>query len=420
MPTNGSLKTYGESLLDLAWSLWSELGVSSLARRHPHWVVDPEELLLFTAWLADRDARLREECIDWCIRFGDVLSVDRLKNLLDENDDASRVPFSQLSYLVRKHKGPKLPFPATTTRSFKPSGKSRRPDVTRASNLGLRMRKLFGVSAKAEIITRLLVEPARVYTVTELADVGLGFARITVSKALDDLVDARAVHVDRSRRGHQFRLETPPGLVESLDLSVAWRPSWDLLFRLLRVGDDILSRPDRRDARVAMMDQAEDESILAPLVGGLLLETMELDYFDLPNQGATVGAGGGVAVGLRNPVGAGSERGRLFVGSRREATAHWLSTVASALAAGIYPGRLPESALSSDEFALYRVLRSLRSRASSATGHRPEYGSDQTLRLIVKRSPKSLSEIRLLADQRVRIDPALGKAYLKAVKNSAK
>jgi len=56
--------THGETLdsqlLDLAWSLWTELGVAGHQRKHRQCVILPEELILLTAAIAEEDPRLRE------------------------------------------------------------------------------------------------------------------------------------------------------------------------------------------------------------------------------------------------------------------------------------------------------------------------------------------------------------------------
>ncbi len=70
------------ALTSLAWSLWAELGVSGWSRHHKHWLVDPEPLVVFTAWLGDTDARLRDEATDWCIQFGSWLSATRLSSIV--------------------------------------------------------------------------------------------------------------------------------------------------------------------------------------------------------------------------------------------------------------------------------------------------------------------------------------------------
>ena len=66
--------------LDLAWSLWTELGVSGQRRRHSEVGVDLEPLIVATAYLSRFDARLRDESLDWCVLNVSYVSSDRLRN----------------------------------------------------------------------------------------------------------------------------------------------------------------------------------------------------------------------------------------------------------------------------------------------------------------------------------------------------
>src|SRR5438128_8988025 len=67
MSKTSSSEQIREHILDLVWSLWAELGVSSWIRRHQQWAIDPEPLILFTVQIGDADRRLRDEALDWCI-----------------------------------------------------------------------------------------------------------------------------------------------------------------------------------------------------------------------------------------------------------------------------------------------------------------------------------------------------------------
>ena len=65
-------------LLDLTWSLWTELGVLGVKRHHQHCLIAPEELILLTALIAELDPRLRDESLDWCSQYHHLISISRL------------------------------------------------------------------------------------------------------------------------------------------------------------------------------------------------------------------------------------------------------------------------------------------------------------------------------------------------------
>src|SRR5580700_10337414 len=68
--------------LELAWSLWAELGVSGWRRHHENVAIDLVPLIIATASLGQMDARLLEESLDWCVANTRFVSSVRLRNLL--------------------------------------------------------------------------------------------------------------------------------------------------------------------------------------------------------------------------------------------------------------------------------------------------------------------------------------------------
>lgn len=92
MPTDASQAGFEQlrsSALDLAWSLWAELGVSSWHRRHTDWSVELEPLIIFTALVAQHDPRLLREAVDWCVKNDRFISLVQLRNIVI----AQRLPF---------------------------------------------------------------------------------------------------------------------------------------------------------------------------------------------------------------------------------------------------------------------------------------------------------------------------------------
>src|SRR5439155_306022 len=81
-----AMATYSElreHVLNALWSQWHELGVAAtVPRRHSDDVIDPEPLIAFTATHGDLDPRLRDESIDWVLRYATYVSKARLKNVL--------------------------------------------------------------------------------------------------------------------------------------------------------------------------------------------------------------------------------------------------------------------------------------------------------------------------------------------------
>jgi hypothetical protein len=75
-------KGLDQLLLDLAWSLWTELGVAGVKRKHQKCLITPEELILLTVALAKVDPRLRDESLDWCSQYHRFISMSRLNSMM--------------------------------------------------------------------------------------------------------------------------------------------------------------------------------------------------------------------------------------------------------------------------------------------------------------------------------------------------
>src|SRR3989339_2166034 len=96
------IKQFDRHLLDLAWSLWTELGVAGTIRNHQNTLILLEELILFTSVVSEEDPRLRDEVIDWCVKFHHYISISRLKSLFGDFEELVKVPFSQFSSTLNK------------------------------------------------------------------------------------------------------------------------------------------------------------------------------------------------------------------------------------------------------------------------------------------------------------------------------
>lgn len=414
----GSHQDFKDACLDLAWSLWTELGVSGWNRKHSHWIVDPEELLVFTAWLGQWDARLLEECIDWCILFGDYLSNDRLKNILGEADEETKKAFGSIAATVRAQKGPKFPHPTKAIRGYRPSRKSLRPNVLDPSNLVLRMRKIFGLGAKAEVITRLLTEPTRRFSINELVSEGIGFARVTVSQALDDLVEAEAVLIDRSRRDGQFQIAGSMHALDALGLAHAWRPPWRQLFSLMRLGDEYLSKAVGGDPMVVALDLAELASSIETVVKELGSTTVR-PMDDSQAIGTLIAAGIGLlAGGGKGLVGGLLAGSALLSSSRQEEVSSWLLRFVKRVQAGEFlDGGCPWK-LGPVEYRKYLELRRIRDDWIARNGRSSDVGSDELLRHLVASGRQARTAKLETVMAAVDLPPDLAQAYAEVLGKS--
>ncbi len=77
---------YRETLLSFLWREWTALGVAGTGTTAPRHVSDHEALLLFTCTLGRHDQRLFDEVMDWLLKNGRFINIQRLRNILAKED----------------------------------------------------------------------------------------------------------------------------------------------------------------------------------------------------------------------------------------------------------------------------------------------------------------------------------------------
>ncbi len=253
-------------LLTFAWDQWAQLGVLAAppAQRDER-SADPEALLLFTLELARDDPRLFDEVLDWLGKNAAVVSVHRLRALCVGDDDAALVG-AALATMPRRGAGPDriLPGPGPGRPLFRALGDPVGPPDPRFQRFGLlrdeftrsnksqtapfdapiafalRMRQLFGVGARAEVMRSLLTIRAARVSGRVIAD-DAGFAARNVREALAHLEDAGVVRVtvrgnerDFSIRYDRWRLALSYGDARELPFHFDWIPLLRALTRIIR------------------------------------------------------------------------------------------------------------------------------------------------------------------------------------------
>jgi hypothetical protein len=249
-------------LVALAWSLWAELGVSGWERRHRKWFIDPEPLIIFTSWLGDEDARLRDEATDWCIRYGSWVSATRLANLLDGHEGA-RERFGELAATVARHSSIRWRG-ATTARPYEPTDKSRLVSFDAPSLVSLRLRALLGVGARAEIVRQCLSAAPLPRSASDFVD-DAGFMKRNIADALEALRLGGALEAMRRQNKVTYRLRQQGAWHDLLgELPRIW-PRWTSLLPLLARASDALDHVRTLPARSANVEITRLARELLPL-----------------------------------------------------------------------------------------------------------------------------------------------------------
>jgi len=230
---------YLETILRYLWREWTALGVAGQERAALKHVVDPEALLLFTCSLGRYDQRLFDEVLDWLTKNGRFLNVQRLKNILSREDFAGGEVLSAVADWLSQRNDPMkwkllaktgshskkseslfylfdgrdLPQPSDSDAIFLKHGFKRNPIALRgyaqtfptdtAPCLLLRMRALFGVNARCDVLTFLALDgighPRQVAR-------ELYYSQKAIHDVMKDMACSGVVHSSRGARERTFRI----------------------------------------------------------------------------------------------------------------------------------------------------------------------------------------------------------------------
>lgn len=157
-----------ERLAAWLWDQWVALGAAGhpSGRPVPH-VIDPEALLLATLRFGAAEPRLAGEVADWLCGCGEILSLQRLRNVQTAWKIAPADALAGLGvfmenagfrhWKVRIGTGAVRPF---VPDGFEARGLARPPDPREPAAFVPRMRRVFGVSARPEVLAWLLTHHA--------------------------------------------------------------------------------------------------------------------------------------------------------------------------------------------------------------------------------------------------------------------
>ena len=269
-----------QRLLEFLWRQWSALGVAGHARSNDSWMIDPESLLLFSTHIARYDARLFDEILDWLHTNGSWINLQRLGRLHREESlgdsavlaaiadllaresthhkwkllirrvDQAKPPTSELpqrlfpSVPVLKEPDPIFLTHGLERGSIEFRGMSQAPRPDQPATFLFKLRSLFGMQARAEVMAWLLANeqghPAEIARQT-------GYFRGSIQNVLNDL--SLSGHIGSMRIGREktfsilrreewlFLLTWPNA--EVFPQWIHWAP----LFQAIQIFLDALGKP---------------------------------------------------------------------------------------------------------------------------------------------------------------------------------
>jgi len=246
-----------EHLLSLAWSLWAELGVSSVVRDHQDCCVDPEALLIFTAALADADPRLRDESLDCALAIAPYLWTSRLKTLLTKSDEESRRAFGQYAATFNRASTSHVELPFANDRSaldLRRSGKSR-PDEHAGSpaQLLLRCRAIFGVGARADATCVIVFAQQQGWLATEMST-HVGLPKRAMATVLRDFAFAGVLTPTQIGNRVRYDLARRQALSQLVGALPRFKPLWSLILPFLLSMRSIINHSETRGPMTSLVD----------------------------------------------------------------------------------------------------------------------------------------------------------------------
>ena len=264
MPTLSDLR---EHVLETLWSLWHELGVAAtVPRRHSDDFVDPEPLIAFTATHSELDRRLRDESIDWVLRYGTYVSRARLKNVLADWGMVESALFREYAATINAHGGAGWPAAGAKPLAFHSRSRSLLDDLARPSLVSLRIRAIFGVGARAELIRAFLSRPHLAMTAADLS-AETSYGKRNVLNELEPLRFAgvvksfRAVNADRFSLAKQSQVEALVGPLPKR--FTRWTQTFGVLHVLLAGVEEWGKRSDLQKAVEAVRLLERDKELFA-------------------------------------------------------------------------------------------------------------------------------------------------------------
>ncbi len=232
---------FEEKIHGFLWKQWSALGVAGTAAGEDRWILDPEALLLFTLEAARSEPRLFDEVLDWLLKNGERIDVQRLGNLKDEDKDYPKPLLDGVALMLAEHEtsakwsrlarfvpdptAKKVPLIQLRSNSSTPNFRSLDPHFDKAGLLrspfearGLsqsipmqagpcvrfRLRAFFGIGIRAEALLYLLTHPE-----SHSDDVAraIGYSIPGVQQVLRELGESGLIHARREGREKRYWLE---------------------------------------------------------------------------------------------------------------------------------------------------------------------------------------------------------------------
>lgn len=245
-------QTLRREIHNFYWGVWSELGVSGWGRTHENWAIDPEPLIIFSPSVIATEPRLRDEVIDWCSDYWRHVSAVRLRNLLNNNENQQTDTWGQFAATVNRYSGAAKWPRASVERRFARTGRSSLRPLSDPSMIYLRMRSVFGLSARTEVLRYLLFTRER--STAAMLAVQANYTKRNVAEACESLAQAGVLQPKQIGNRLYFSLVDAPALSAFLGPSAYLHADWPALLRVVNALFDWGHFATHSEDRVLMVE----------------------------------------------------------------------------------------------------------------------------------------------------------------------
>jgi hypothetical protein len=214
--------TLRTALLDAVWAQWRSIGVGAAGGRLCRSIVDPEALVYASFWLEHAEPRLAKILRMWAAAGSQMMSLQRMKNLLDEYPPSVQGKLPGFAWQAITHgKDARWKQLARAPHAVREGWKidNASPVLASPGALILRLRVGLGVGIKADVLGYLAGLAGGRATISSIAAATHYYPR-AVRKAVEDMIAARFIETlatspvtCRLRRGWLTLLElgdSPP------------------------------------------------------------------------------------------------------------------------------------------------------------------------------------------------------------------
>jgi len=261
------------ALVELGWSLFTELGVPGVVRHHQSIALDPEPIVVAAPSLFELDPRLRDQVYGWCASQASRLSVSRIQGLSRDLPAPAQRAFHGLAATLRTHANVRWPDGGEPPWARAPEVKTRRLPLERPALLRFRARALCGVGGRADVISELIARSGVWTRASDLTE--LGYSKRAMAGILSELVEAGLAKQRVEGNALTFQLSRPEPLRELLASHDLGYPPWRHIVKTVLTFLDLASL-ENASAAVKRVEANKHHEELRRLADAIWLDTPPL------------------------------------------------------------------------------------------------------------------------------------------------